>query len=146
MGDSFTHFVSLELEPGTGTLRKYQDFLSQLEQINGIGKKMKMESLHVTIGILSLKVEEIPEMRRKMKRVAERFQDLLMYSHGFMLTTPILEDEAIEYIADLRFSPHLTIFQKSSLGTEERAQLQESSNFAKLGAIVATGMTLREKK
>ena len=131
-----------------------------------------MESLHVTIGILSLKVEEMPEMRSKMKRVAERFQDLLMFSHGFMITTgragfgdngatwleielgrglvfclrEILEDEAIEHIADLRFSPHVTIFQKSILGTEERAQLQESSNVAKLGAIVATGMTLREKK
>ena len=58
----------------------------------------------------------------------------------------ILEDEAIEYIADLRFAPHLTIFHKSSLGVEEKAQLQESTNHAKLGAIVATGMTLREKK
>ena len=56
----------------------------------------------------------------------------------------ILEDEAIEYIADLRFAPHLTIFHKSSLGVEEKAQ--ERTNHAKLGAIVPTGMTLREKK
>ena len=57
-----------------------------------------------------------------------------------------MEDEAIEYLSDLRFAPHLIIIHKSSLGAEEKSQLQESTNHAKLGAIVANGMTLREKK
>ena len=38
------------------------------------------------MGILTIQDNEIEEVREKMKRVAEKFMDLLMFSHGFMLT------------------------------------------------------------
>ena len=58
----------------------------------------------------------------------------------------ILEDELLQHITDLRFDPHIAIFCKSCLGTEETAQLQESTAHTKLGCLVAEGITLRAKK
>ena len=39
------------------------------------------------MGILTIQDNKIEEVREKMKRVAEKIMDLLMFSHGFMLTT-----------------------------------------------------------
>ena len=98
--------------------------------------------------------------------------DLLMFSHGFMLTTgragygdygviwlevalgrelvnslrEILDEELYENIVDPRFSPHITIFHRNSLGDEEKAQLQESVAHEKLGCLVGEGITLRARK
>ena len=48
-----------------------------------------------------------------------------------------IEEEAIEFITDLRFVPHLTIFRKSSLENEEKAQLVASSAHTRLVCISA---------
>ena len=53
LGKNLTHFVLLELA-NNATLKKYQEFQEHLSQINGIGKKTKLSSLHLTMGILSI--------------------------------------------------------------------------------------------
>ena len=153
------------------SLLKYQE---QLAQVKGIGKATKAASLHLTVACLHISDEnnEMDDIRKKLDRAIERFKDLILSHYGFMMTfgklafgdygivwlevelrkelvtclREYIEVEAVEFITELRFVPHLTIFRKGSLETEEKAQLVASSVHTRLGCISAEGMTLRERK
>ena len=58
----------------------------------------------------------------------------------------LIEIELEPWLADLRFSPHITIFTNSSVAESERKQLGESLKHRKLGCLVCETITLRTKK
>ena len=57
-----------------------------------------------------------------------------------------IEDELEDYIADTRFTSHLTIFKENNMTNEARHQLSESLEHFKTGSMVATSVTMRAKK
>ena len=58
----------------------------------------------------------------------------------------LIEIELGPWLADLRFSPHITIFTNSSVAESERKQLGESIKHRKLGGLVCECITLRSKQ
>ena len=58
----------------------------------------------------------------------------------------ILEDDMVEYMTDLRFQPHVTLFTQSDLTPERRAKLFKTANPVLVSAVTVREMTLRERK
>jgi 2'-5' RNA ligase len=169
VGSEFTHFVSVELENEL-TFRRIEEFQEDLKCIPGIGEKMKLEKMHITLAVMAIEESEHKQVREKFQKVADRFSDLLLGRNGYMITMSRLgfgdhgvvwmelgvgkeltntlrefvEDEMGEYLTDLRFSPHISIFKRSSLSDREKEQLME--NTTRLGPLVAHGITLRLRK
>jgi 2'-5' RNA ligase len=160
VGSEFTHFVSVELENEL-TFRRIEEFQEDLKCIPGIGEKMKLEKMHITLAVMAIEESEHKQVREKFQKVADRFSDLLLGRNGYMITMSRLgfgdhgvvwmelgvgkeltntlrefvEDEMGEYLTDLRFSPHISIFKRSSLSDREKEQLME--NTTRLGPLVA---------
>ena len=119
--------------------------------MKGIGKAAKAYSLHLTVAHLYISDEsnEMDEIKKKEDRTTERFKDLILYHYSYMMTTgklgfsdygvvgleievgkelvtclrKYIEEEVTEFITDHKFVPHLTIFYKSNLENEQKAQL-----------------------
>ena len=97
--------------------------------------------MHITLGVFNILEEEIEEAEMKFKRVGEKFTDLTSPG-SFLLNLKglemgdgsqvlfvkvqlgreileilrgLLEDEMGDKITDVRFSPHVTIFDECSL-------------------------------
>jgi 2'-5' RNA ligase len=167
----FTHFVSVELE-NEATFKRIGEFQENLNCIPGIGEKMKLEKMHITIAVCAIAESEYPQARAKIRKVADRFSDILVGKQGYMVTMnrigfgdhnvvwmelaigkeltitlrELIEDEMPEFLTDMRFHPHISIFKRSSLTDKARTQLMESTGHARLGPLVAHGLTLRLRK
>ena len=57
-----------------------------------------------------------------------------------------LDDELEGFIADARFTSHLTIFKQNSMAYEAQFQLAESFQYFKTGIMVARAVTMMAKK
>ena len=57
-----------------------------------------------------------------------------------------IKDELEGFIADTRFTSHVTIFKENNMTNEARHQFAESLEHFKTGSMVATAVTMRAKK
>ena len=51
-----------------------------------------------------------------------------------------------EYLTDLRFQPHITIFRKNEMNTTEREQLGQSLEEFSTGSLICDRVALRRGK
>ena len=58
----------------------------------------------------------------------------------------ILEDEMVEYMTDLWFQPHVTLFTQSDLTPARRAKLFKTASSELVSAVTVGALTLRERK
>ena len=58
----------------------------------------------------------------------------------------ILEDELMEFVTDLRFYPHVTLFTKSDLTPEKGMKLLKTGNPPLISAVSVRAMSFRERK
>ena len=121
---------------------------------------------------MNVKPGEITEVSQKTLKAIERFKDMMSSSDGFLLTCNLvkfldtgslalgidvgkelcimarhlIEEELSQYLTDLRFSPHLTLFTGNKMGEKERNQLAESLTHVRTSAFSCDNITLRSKK
>jgi 2'-5' RNA ligase len=133
---------------------------------------MRIPNLHLTLAVLNVKPGELPEVSQKTFKAIDRFKDMMSSSDGFLLTCNLvkfldtgslalgidvgkelcimarhlIEEELGQYLTDLRFSPHLTLFTNNKMGEKERNQLAESLSHIRTGSFSCNNITLRTKK
>ena len=126
--------------------------------------------MHITLGEFNILQEEIDDAEMRFKRVGEKFTDLtspgsfLMNLKGlemgdgsqvlFMkvqlgkeileILRGLLEDELGDKITDMRFSPHVTIFDECSLDPETRENLFKTTEVIVGPTLSAYDMSFRE--
>ena len=169
--DPISHFLSVEVS-GVETKKRLEEMQEQMGQVAGIGKATKGKSLHLTLGVLKVPPEEVETVKSKTKKAVEAFLDMTESNAGFLITCGsikfmkhsvlalkiemgkevcnmlrhLIEIELEPWLADLRFSAHITIFTNSSVAESERRQLGESVKHRKLGCLICETITLRAKK
>ena len=166
-----THFISLELK-NNQLKDKVADLQIQLKEIEGIGKPTRLANLHLTLAVLEVPADSLEDVCGRTERAVAKFKDAMDGSKGFLVTTSaikfldhgslsmgiglgaelcemarvFIEEELKTYIADIRFSPHLTIFTQNVMEQEERDLLSTSLAHTQTGSLVADRITLRTKK
>ena len=154
--------VDLEL------IKAFQD---KLGDVPGIGKKKNPRKMHITLGVFNILEEEVEEAEMKFKKVGEKFTDLT--SPGSFLVNMkglemgdgsqvlfakvnlgremleilrgLLEDELGDKITDMRFTPHVTLFDECSLTPETRENLFRTAEVMVGPTIRASNMSFRER-
>ena len=146
IGELITHFIRLDLE-STNVVKRIQKLQEDLGHIEGIGSPMKASSFHITLTVLSVKEGEIEHVMARTQKAIERILDLLKEKQGFMLACGgagfgdygsfwlsislglelccILREYLEWFIADARFTIHLTIIKQNSMSDEARFQLED---------------------
>merc|ERR1711888_475850 len=127
--------------------------------------------MHITLGVFNILEEEVKEAEMKFKKVVEKFTDLT--SPGSFLVNikglemgdgsqvlfakvnlgremleilrGLLEDELGDKITDMRFTPHVTIFDECSLTQETRENLFKTAEVMVGPTIRASDMSFRER-
>ena len=85
----FTHFISLECQRGEewGPFRgKVQGLQDEIAQVFGTGKKVKVESMHLTLGTLLLHEEEVEKIKMELKEITEQFVQMRGSTFGLVIT------------------------------------------------------------
>ena len=127
--------------------------------------------MHITLGVFNILEDEVEEAEMKFKRVGEKFTDLtspgsfLLNLKGLKMgdgsqvlfvkvqlgreileiLRGLLEDEMGDKITDMRFSPHVTIFDECSLTPETRENLFKTAEVIVGPTIRASDMSFRER-
>ena len=137
----------------------------------GIGRKKNTKKMHVTLGCFNITKDEVEEAEMKFKRVGEKFTD--MTSPGSFLLNlrglemgdgsevlfvkvqlgkeileilrGLIEDELGDKLTDLRFSPHIKIFDDYSLTPEMCDNLFKTAEVIVGPTISVSSMSLRER-
>ena len=65
IGHEFTHFISIELE-NEATFKRIGEFQENLSCIPGIGEKMRLEKMHITVAVCAIAESEYPQARAKI--------------------------------------------------------------------------------
>ena len=170
VGQEFIHFVSIGIsgERDQESIRAFQDKLSD---VPGIGKKKNPKKMHITLGVFNILQEEVDDAEMRFNRVGEKFTDLT--SPGSFLVNMkglemgdgsqvlfakvnlgremleilrgLLEDELGDKITDMRFTPHVTLFDECSLMPETRENLFKTAEVMVGPTIRASNMSFRER-
>ena len=161
--------IGISGERDQESIRAFQDKLSD---VPGIGKKKNPKKMHITLGVFNILQEEVDDAEMRFKRVGEKFTDLtspgsfLMNLKGlemgdgsqvlFMkvqlgkeileILRGLLEDELGDKITDMRFSPHVTIFDECSLDPETRENLFKTTEVIVGPTLSACDMSFRERR
>ena len=146
-------------------------FQDKLGDVPGIGKKKNKRKMHITLGVFNILEDEVEEAEMKFKRVGEKFTDstspgsFLLNLKGLKMgdgsqvlfvkvqlgreileiLRGLLEDEMGDKITDMRFSPHVTIFDECSLTPETRENLFKTAEVIVGPTIRASDMSFRER-
>ena len=146
--DPISHYISVEVA-GVETKKRMHEMQEQMGQVPGIGKATKGKALHITLAVLKVPSGDIETVKDKIKKAVEAFKDMMESDSGFLITCGstrfldhsvialeielgkevcmmlrhLIEIELGPWLADLRFSPHITIFTNSSVAELERKQL-----------------------
>ena len=123
--------------------------------------------MHITLGVFNILEDEVEEAEMKFKRVGEKFTDLTSPG-SFLLNLKGLEmgdgrqvlllkvqlgREILEILrglledemTDMRFSPHVTIFNECSLTPETHENLFKTAEVMVGPTIRASDMSFRER-
>ena len=137
-----------------------------------MGKKIKVTSMHLTIGTLLLKEEEVQKVHDQLQELTQKFLDVVGATYGLMLTfqgigwgdhrkiwaeakmgaAPImayrelLEDTFDPFLTDSRFHMHLLVFKNVKATPQEKARFKASNIYVTLSPINLEMVTLRERK
>ena len=74
------------------------------------------------------------------------FIKVLLGSEILSILRGILEDELMEFVTDLRFYPHVTLFTKSDLTPEKEMKFLKTGNPSLISAVSVRAMSFRERK
>ena len=172
-GETFSHFLSLELDNASDDYQQFKgkvkDLQEKLGEVQGMGKPAKTESLHITLAVIHVTKEEIPNLVEKVKQTWEKYLDMLGFPTNLVLSFRGLEfgdrgsvwirmnmgtevmlvirelSEASigQWLTDLRFSSHLTIFRSSELSEQG---LKGTASEINLGCATVRKLSLRPRK
>ena len=175
IGSEFTHFISAEFHKECEEFEmfatKMKGMQNILENIDGMGKPVKPQSLHVTLAVLHVEDEEVEGLVEETKRVWEEFVNLIGYEclalsfkgitfgdkgtiftkmelgkDVMMMLREMLESRVGKFLTDLRFEPHLTVFRSSTISDELRQGLKGSASLLNLGCVNVKKISIRSKK
>ena len=88
-GADLTHFTSMECTPNTAWdifSEKVEALQEDAALVFPIGKKIKVTSMHLTIGTLLLKEEEVQKVHDQLQELTQKFLDVVGATYGLMLT------------------------------------------------------------
>ena len=137
-----------------------------------MGKRVKVDSLHLTLGTLLLHPEEIEKIKMELKEITEQFVQMRGSTLGLVVTfmgveygdggtvwaevyvggqaikmfREMLEDKFSKYLTDLRFHAHLTVYKGIEATDEMKERFRASSASTTLTPINLVVATLRERK
>ena len=146
-------------------------FQDKFGDVPGIGRKKNIKKMHITLGCFNIMKDEVEEAEMKFKRVGEKFTDMtfpgsfLLNLHGLEMgdgsqvlfvkvqlgkeileiLRGLIEDEMGDKLTDLRFSPHLTIYDECSLTPETRDNLFKTAEVIVGPTIRASDMSFKER-
>ena len=176
MATSFSHFISLEFDIHSDDyqifLSKVKGIQNLLGDVSGIGKAVKQESLHITLAVLHVAEEELPGLIEKIRKVWEEYMDNLgnpskilvsfkgisFKDQGSIWTKMELGKEVImvlrqmieavigEFLTDLRFECHMTLFRSSEMSEELKQAIEGSASKINLGSATIKKISLRPRK
>ena len=176
LGETFSHFFSAEFDNESEVHLKFRTKLKGLQNllmdIPGIGKAVKGDALHITLGVLHLAKEEVHGVTDTLKKIWEQYMDILgapkrlalsfrgiefgdrgsiwvkmeLGKEAMEMFREMLVEEVGEYVTDMRFETHLTIFRSSEFSEDLKDGISGSASRINLGCTAIRQMSLRPKK
>ena len=119
--DPISHYLSVEVT-GVETKKRLHEMQEQMGQEPGIGKATKGKCLHLTLAVLKGFLITCGSIRFMDHNVL--VLEIELGKEVCMMLRHLIEIELEPWLADLRFSPHMSIFTNSSVA--EKRQLGES--------------------
>ena len=139
--------------------------------VAGIGKKKNPSKMHVTLGVFNLLDDEIKEAEMRFKKIGQKFSDLaspgpfLMNMKGLemgdgsqvifakiylgremlQILRGLFEDELGDKLTDMRFMPHVTLFDGCTLDPVTRENLFRTADAMVGPTIKASSMSFRQR-
>jgi 2'-5' RNA ligase len=176
IGERFSHFLSVEFDRQSLDFQKFTTKVKGMQDLWGdvpeIGKPVKQESLHITLAVMHMTEEEVPELMERTKKIWQEFVDIMgspnnlvlsfkglaFGDHGTIWVRMELGKEAImilremiesglgENLTDLRFEPHLTVFKSSQISEDIQQGIRGSVSKMNLGCATIRKISLRQRK
>ena len=170
IGCEFTHFVSIGLCEGVD-LEQIKAFQDKMGDVPGIGRKKNPRKMHITLGVFNLLEDEIEEAEMRFKKVGQKFSDLaspgsflvnmkglemgdgsqVLFAKVYLgremleILRGLFEDELGDKLTDMRFMPHVTLFDECTLTPETRENLFRTADVMVGPTIRASSMSFRQR-
>ena len=124
------------------------------------------------MGVMNVEDSEIAEIKKKFSILVDMFRDILHSKAGFMITCcgvrffdhgvlvlpvqvgkkllhvfrVLLSENFAEYLIDMRFVPHISVFRKNKINDIDKEQLGHSLEEFNTGTFVCEKVSLRAIK
>ena len=170
IGCEFTHFVSIGLCEGVD-LEQIKAFQDKMGDVPGIGRKKNPRKMHITLGVFNLLDDEIKEAEIRFKKVGQKFSDLaspgsflvnmkglemgdgsqVLFAKVYLgremleILRGLFEDELGDKLTDMRFMPHVTLFDECTLDPVTRENLFRTADVMVGPTIRASSMSFRQR-